>query len=165
MYPKRWLLTDFGFSSIIPSGKVGLSNGRRGTSGYRAPEFLKEGAKPAEYTTSADIWSIGCILFELATVKGRTAFGWEDWPVVCFAKGLSPVPQLTVQDNALLQVETFSPAASATLTILQQLNLILQLCFALDPKERINAFELKARFEQMKVFLCQERRGGPSDGR
>lgn len=46
--------------------------------------------------------------------------------------------------------------ASKNLPFLDQLNYLLQLCFVLDPKERINALKLKARFEQMKAFLIQE---------
>jgi len=36
----------------------------RGTPGYRAPELLKE---PASFTNKVDIWSLGCIFYELVT--------------------------------------------------------------------------------------------------
>jgi serine/threonine protein kinase len=155
-YGKRWLLTDFGFSTIVPSGKVGLSHGRRGTPGYFAPEFITDwscGDKPAEFTTSADIWAIGCIIFELATTKKRLAFGYDDWHLVNYSKNLSPVPQLTTADNSSLQTRIFNPAANAPLPLLLQLNTILKSCFGLDPTRRINVLELKAQFEHMKVYL------------
>jgi serine/threonine protein kinase len=158
-YGRRWLLTDFGFSTVVPSGKVGLSHGRRGTAGYLGPEFITEyGDKPAEYTTSADIWAIGCIIFELANTKGRRAFGYDDWPVHKYSTGLSPVPQLTPIDNSHLETRIFDPTANAHLPLLQQLNTILRSCFALDPTKRINVLELKAHFEHMKVYLMEESR-------
>ena len=159
-YGKRWLLTDFGFSTIVPSGKVGLSHGRRGTPGYLPPEFIPDHAignqNPAEYTTSADIWAMGCVIFELATAKRRRAFGYDNWYAVNFAKGLSPVPQLTNHDNPFLGTPIFSRATNTILPMLQQFNSILELCFAVDPKRRLNALELKARFDDMKIFLIEK---------
>jgi serine/threonine protein kinase len=46
----------------------------RGTAGYRAPELL--GDAKATFTTKADIWAIGCVLYRL--VSGRKAFD-DDW--------------------------------------------------------------------------------------
>ena len=48
-----------------------MSSASRGTPGYRAPELvgLKE---PATYNNKVDIWSLGCILYELAV--GEKAF-------------------------------------------------------------------------------------------
>jgi hypothetical protein len=53
----------------------------RGTSGYRAPEVLRE---EAIYTNKVDIWAIGCIIYELAA--GNKAFH-EDWAVREYAFG------------------------------------------------------------------------------
>ena len=47
-----------------------------GSSGYRAPELMDSGGK--RYTNKVDIWSMGCILYELAT--GKRAFE-DDWEV------------------------------------------------------------------------------------
>jgi serine/threonine protein kinase len=56
-------LADFGFTSEGNSTSICSSNDGRGTACYRAPELVKfEG-----YTNKTDVWSIGCILFELAT--------------------------------------------------------------------------------------------------
>jgi serine/threonine protein kinase len=159
-YCKKWLLTDFGFTTIVPSGQVGLSQARRGTPGYLGPEFVTDyslGDKPAEYTTSADIWAIGCIIFELATAKKRRAFGYDDWPLHKYSNGLSLVPQLANVDNPSLETHVFDPASNARLPLLQQLNTILKSCFDLDPAKRINVLELKARFEHIKVYLTEGR--------
>jgi serine/threonine protein kinase len=53
----------------------------RGTSGYRAPEVLRE---EAIYTNKVDIWAIGCILYELAT--GNKTFH-DDWAAREYAFG------------------------------------------------------------------------------
>jgi len=99
---------------------------------------------------------MGCVIFELATAKRRRAFGYDNWYAVNFAKGLSPVPQLTNHDNPFLGTPIFSRATNTILPMLQQFNSILELCFAVDPKRRLNALELKARFDDMKIFLIEK---------
>lgn len=45
----------------------------RGTIGYRAPELLPVSeSEPGRYNNKADIWSLGCILYQLST--GRLPF-------------------------------------------------------------------------------------------
>lgn len=53
----------------------------RGIVGYRAPELLQG---EATFTTKVDIWSIGCILYEL--VFQKEAFH-DDWEVIQYASG------------------------------------------------------------------------------
>jgi serine/threonine protein kinase len=48
-----------------------------GSSGYRAPELMDSGRK--RYTNKVDVWSMGCILYEIAT--GNRAFE-DDWEVL-----------------------------------------------------------------------------------
>ena len=49
---------------------------KRGTEGYRSPEFLLNEQQVITGTYSVDIWAVGCILFELW--QGRKAFQ-NDW--------------------------------------------------------------------------------------
>lgn len=49
----------------------------RGTRGYRAPELIRDGK--SGYNNKVDIWSLGCILYEL--VVGERAFS-DDWSVL-----------------------------------------------------------------------------------
>jgi serine/threonine protein kinase len=64
-------LADFGFSAEANSRSVKYSDGS-GTSCYRAPELISDNPS---YTNKADVWSMGCILYELAV--GRRAFSSE----------------------------------------------------------------------------------------
>lgn len=64
-----WELADFGLTSEGTVKRVHTTSNRRGTPSYRAPELL--GANPI-YNNKVDIWSIGCILYELC--RCRKAF-------------------------------------------------------------------------------------------
>jgi len=65
-----WKLTDFGFTSVATSAAITSLYGR-GTTGYRAPELLLNW-EHRRYSTRSDIWSLGCIIHEMAT--GRRPF-------------------------------------------------------------------------------------------
>lgn len=60
-----WKLADFGLTSEGTSNDAQKTQHARGTGGYRAPELLVEDA--AVYSKKTDIWTLGCILHELAT--------------------------------------------------------------------------------------------------
>jgi tetratricopeptide (TPR) repeat protein len=64
-----WKIADFGFAVDGSSRHARDTSKARGTSCYRSPELVKE---EATFTNKVDIWSLGCILYELAT--GTTAF-------------------------------------------------------------------------------------------
>jgi hypothetical protein len=66
-----WKLADFGLTSEGASNMNLTTKYARGTTGYRAPELVKPDGK-AVYNKKLDIWSMGCILYELAT--GTPAF-------------------------------------------------------------------------------------------
>src|SRR5271170_5478965 len=74
-----WKITDFGLTSEGTSKRCNTTRYSRGTSGYRAPELLKE---EASYNNKVDIWAVGCILYELAYRK--KAFT-SDFHVLSFA--------------------------------------------------------------------------------
>jgi serine/threonine protein kinase len=61
-------LADFGLASEATSGTLHFSTEAKGTSGYRAPELVESNV----YNNKADIWSLGCILYELTV--GQKAF-------------------------------------------------------------------------------------------
>ena len=59
-----WKITDFGLVAQGTSKTLRGSTGGRGTTGYRAPELL--GQYTPQFNNKVDIWSIGCIVYELA---------------------------------------------------------------------------------------------------
>jgi serine/threonine protein kinase len=61
-------LADFGLSSEATSRVLHSTTEAKGTAGYRAPELLGSHV----YNNKADIWSLGCILYELTV--GQKAF-------------------------------------------------------------------------------------------
>jgi serine/threonine protein kinase len=62
------------------TGHLRNTEGGRGKPGYRAPELLRE--DESAYNKQVDIWSLGCILYELCT--GEKAFK-SDWDGYEFA--------------------------------------------------------------------------------
>lgn len=59
-----WKICDFGIASDGETSKARATTLARGTPVYRAPELLAESPL---YTKKADIWALGCIVFELCT--------------------------------------------------------------------------------------------------
>jgi serine/threonine protein kinase len=64
----QWKLGDFGLTCEGTLIRDFTTTFARGTAGYRAPELLTVTTKLV-YNNKADIWSMGCILYELATHK------------------------------------------------------------------------------------------------
>jgi len=62
-----WKIADFGLASEGTSSRAHTTHSARGTSGYRAPELLRE--ENPNYTNKVDIWATGCILHELVFRK------------------------------------------------------------------------------------------------
>lgn len=98
-----WKVADFGISSEATS-KMHTTRDGRGTECYRAPEVFLSGL----YNNKADLWALGCIVFELCT--GAKAF-LSDWAVLNYSKdqiGKAPSPfpiELTSKHNATFYAE------------------------------------------------------------
>ncbi|XP_047441163.1 uncharacterized protein LOC125008126 isoform X2 [Mugil cephalus] len=69
-------LTEFGIACLGGFGKIheNTSSGQVGKINYLAPEVFTDGT----YTSKSDIWSLGCILFELCTQKPACKTTVED---------------------------------------------------------------------------------------
>lgn len=65
----RWKLADFGLTRVGTTHGLADTHAAWGTSGYRPPELLQEIHR---FNKLSDIWSLGCILYALAT--GRPPF-------------------------------------------------------------------------------------------
>jgi serine/threonine protein kinase len=161
---KRWILTDFGFSSIFKSQALILSRDRRGTPVYRAPELAEYTydssghSTPGSVSTKSDIWALGCILYRLAT-SGKTFAFSGDYAAVAYKQRHDGVelPQLTAEHAPSLQLETMCPERICLLPMWEQINSILGKCLARDPELRPSALELRLRFQKMADAIVQER--------
>ena len=67
MKDRRWKIADFGLSAEGTSRRARTTRYARGTASYRAPELLRESGYT--FTNKVDIWSLGCIVYELVTQK------------------------------------------------------------------------------------------------
>jgi serine/threonine protein kinase len=90
-----WKLADFGFSKQFASQSIGFTSNGWGTNGYMAPEFLLPGGDKIAYNCQADIWSLGCILYELAV--GTQLF--EDNYYVMRYKDTGVRPEITFDES------------------------------------------------------------------
>jgi len=70
-----WKLTDFGLASEATASHLTDTTSARGSEGYRSPEL----ASSNQFSNKVDIWSMGCLLHELAA--GRRAF-YNDYAVL-----------------------------------------------------------------------------------
>jgi serine/threonine protein kinase len=64
-----WKLAEFGLTVEGSSRTNHPTQYARGTPGYRAPELMESDDEP-KYTNKVDVWSMGCILYEL-TIGAR----------------------------------------------------------------------------------------------
>lgn len=94
----------------------------RGTEGYRAPELVMG---PSRYSNRVDIWSMGCVLYEL--VSGRKPFG-SDWEVFNY-----------YHTTSQLQLLPLSPISESEKLVLSE---IVQGMLELDPSSRPTARSL-----------------------
>ncbi len=84
-------LLDFGISKVLPrAGEAGITTtgALMGSPLYMAPEQMRSSKMVDQ---RADVWSIGCILYEL--LSGRSPFEGDSIPEVCLSvMGADPLP-------------------------------------------------------------------------
>ncbi|MBO9310452.1 MAG: SUMF1/EgtB/PvdO family nonheme iron enzyme, partial [Chloroflexi bacterium] len=91
---ERLVLTDFGLARLAGSEKLTATGYTTGSPAYMSPEQI-EGA--ADLSHLADIYALGCVLFELLT--GRTPFiGSNASIIIKHLSELPPSPSAFVQD-------------------------------------------------------------------
>ncbi|XP_061198174.1 serine/threonine-protein kinase Nek11-like [Saccostrea echinata] len=106
---------DFGISRIL-MGTTDLASTFTGTPYYMSPEVLKHEG----YNSKSDIWSIGCILYEMCTLEH--AFDGKSLMAVMYKIVEGEVPKLP---------DKFS-----------ELNNVLKLMLSKDPEKRPSATDL-----------------------
>jgi len=99
------MIADFGVTSEGMTQKTTVR--ARGSPGYRAPELI--GWRHAAYSKESDIWSLGCILYELA--YGKAAFT-HDFAVFNF-ESIEELPTPDIGSHSgftdALRVELLTP--------------------------------------------------------
>jgi len=123
-----WKIGDFGFSSEATSKHSKLTRYSRGTSSYRSPELLSE---HPTYTNRADIWALGCIVYEIY-ILGSKAF-FDDYVVREY--GACQELPLKIQVNILL---------------LGKVGESLREIFSIDPSKRPSARSLLEVWAKIK---------------
>ncbi|THX94972.1 MAP kinase [Aureobasidium pullulans] len=125
---------DFGAAKVIakqgktlvadPTGRGGRQNSMTGTPMYMSPEVIKGGAPVNSRHGAVDIWSLGCVILEMATGRRPWASLDNEWAIMYNIAQGNP-PQQPSNDQ------------------LSELGLdFLQKCFERDPARRSSAAEL-----------------------
>jgi len=110
-----WKIGDFGLTMPATSKRAVHTPYSRGTASYRAPEVVQDN----QFNSKADIWALGCIIWELTT--GTLLFP-SDWAVSRFADKRMPgkLPSLDFevsQEVFAAMVDGIIPPHSASLEI------------------------------------------------
>jgi serine/threonine protein kinase len=123
-----WKIADFGFTQQGSSTREIPSVNSRGTTGYRAPELVRENAT---FNNKVDIWAFGCILFEMCT--GHKAFSSD----------------ITVYEYSIAETELtmfkcgpFGPPEQGIAKLGQRIENWTMSLLALNPADRPSAQEL-----------------------
>jgi len=112
--PFRSVLADFGESKIFQNGADGASTVRaRGTDAFKSPEMLLVGGgtnhrdhksydrrRRQGAGASSDVWSLGCLLFELVT--GKLLFNDTDWLQLVARVTATGMPLITDDKAAMV---------------------------------------------------------------
>jgi serine/threonine protein kinase len=139
LYSRRdcvWKLADFDLASEATSRMLHSSVEAKGTSGYRAPELLGSHM----YNNKADIWSLGCILYELTV--GQKAF--EDDFATHYYKTSGEV--LTVAPDEDID-DTYKESITRNILIMPQID------YSLRPSAADLLLEFSSNFQSIQVEL------------
>jgi serine/threonine-protein kinase len=90
----RVAVTDFGLTRVMPTRTERHYPG--GTVGYVAPEYLRRQEVPAELAARADVYALGCILYDL--IIGRPPFySRDEKQVVDMQLNMDPIPPTEIR--------------------------------------------------------------------
>ena len=164
------IYTDFGLSNTIPDDASMISDAGFITKQYAAPE-VKRGkrGKPS------DIWSLGCVFLELATVTlHRSIAHFYDARKLPRAKKSGDTMDFSYSENMvavakwikeLRRVSYTEQAPQAVLTGLESCQIMMNT----EPKRRLTAIQLSSRMPPRDCCIAFERarphRDKPREGR
>jgi len=134
LYSERddcWKLTDFGSASLATSKCLVTTNLLRGTESYRAPEVLTN----QKYNNRADIFALGCIIFEIITSQKLFS---NDWEVHEYGK---------TGDSIFPERWSFATSGSR----LYDLGHLASTMLSIDPTQRPNAVEIRRQLRRFHI--------------
>ena len=90
--PVQVKLGDFGVSKLIQPKATTTLHTQVSTQFYSAPEVLRldPDSETSDYTNSVDIWSLGCVIYELLV---GTKFFVSEIQFICYFYGKQPFPE------------------------------------------------------------------------
>jgi serine/threonine protein kinase len=126
------------YTTAIPPPGSSISVTKRGSPGYVAPELLYSGI----CSRKGDIWSIGCILYELAS--GKMAFRpvateiqrTELDPLRKYWCGTTEPPEVARSDNPKLMFEVGKNYFVGPVSGRYRINQVISWCLEREPNER-----------------------------
>jgi serine/threonine protein kinase len=129
----RFLLTHFGLFRPIDNEEDDVTREGFGTGGYGAAEVFD-----GKYGKKSDMFSIGCVMFEVASMGLQRAFK-EDYEIRRYK---DDYPRFALRE---LKSRWYSGLDNLTL---KSFNRWIRECLDLDPDRRPEAAELKKRLER-----------------
>jgi serine/threonine protein kinase len=109
-----------------------ISSLQRGKILYKAPELRG----PGTFALESDMWSFGCLMFDVSSTGKRTAFEF-DKDLDDYVNGVvTEPPQLVQADNKALTSDD-----------LQYFNGIIRECLSINPNNRPSAESLLEKFK------------------
>ena len=139
--------------TAVPPAGSHISHGKRGTPGYVAPELLYNGI----FSAKGDIWSIGCILYELAS--GKMAFpaqlpnGCPD-PLRLYFVGQKSVPEVTKEDNPRIMTPVGKNFLGSPVSGRYRINQVVSWCLETDASDRPKVERLIRHVKS--IVLCEQ---------
>lgn len=135
---RTWKIADFGLTSEGSTTQPRTTPYGRGKPGYRAPELVLDPKQT--YNKKVDIWSLGCILFEMCT--GKKAF---------------------VSDGAVLEFSRRSRKFDVTLPEIGEpentcLVALIRRTLESSPKKRPSALLVQRTVQEIRHFQSTDRR-------
>lgn len=112
-------LSDFGGAKMIKEEFDLKNSGFRGTPNWMSPESVKS----SEFSRFSDIWSLGCTVIEMVTGQPPWTEYKNPISVLYYLANLNTIPP--IPKNISLELKDF-----------------LKCCLKIDPKQRLNVYEL-----------------------
>ena len=152
-----WKLADFGTCSEATSTRFNTTHESRGTPCYRAPEIVRVDDNRV-FNNKADIWALGCIIYELFSASKAFA---SDWHVTEYSKSRNldlPIPwpaQLinhthSVRDEAFKELQRLD-------ALLSEVRAKIMLTLCVDPVYRPSAKEFLEAWSRLEEYNFVQR--------